>query len=255
MHTLPIIPTEPSPCGQRSRAFQWFRVPSILGSSTKVAKGRKKGVLTAVVYLSPARESGWNVCPWSTEACRKACLGHSSGHLQLKGNQRVRIRKTLYFMLFRDLFLAQLREELRKHVARAKRAGLLPAVRFNGSSDLPIERIFPDLFVEFPTVQWYDYTKSRDRYLDFLQGRFPKNYHLTFSYSGAVDDSFAVDVLFRRGTVAVIFGADPPKTWKGFRVVSGDETDIRFRDPRSVVVALSAKGKARKDSSGFVVRS
>jgi hypothetical protein len=36
-------------------------------------------------------------------------------------------------------------------------------------------------------------------------------------------------------------------------VVDGDISDIRYREPQGVVVALSAKGKAKSDTSGFVV--
>jgi hypothetical protein len=35
-------------------------------------------------------------------------------------------------------------------------------------------------------------------------------------------------------------------------VFNGDESDLRFLDPRGVVVGLYAKGKAKKDTSGFV---
>jgi hypothetical protein len=35
--------------------------------------------------------------------------------------------------------------------------------------------------------------------------------------------------------------------------VDGDDSDIRHLDPHGVVVALYAKGKAKKDMTGFVV--
>jgi hypothetical protein len=35
--------------------------------------------------------------------------------------------------------------------------------------------------------------------------------------------------------------------------VDGDDSDLRFLEPQGVVVALYAKGKARLDTSGFVV--
>ena len=37
------------------------------------------------------------------------------------------------------------------------------------------------------------------------------------------------------------------------KTIDGDKTDLRFLDPSGVVVALSAKGKAKQDKSGFVV--
>jgi hypothetical protein len=44
-----------------------------------------------------------------------------------------------------------------------------------------------------------------------------------------------------------------PKTFRGLRVVDGDKDDLRFLDPKGVVVALYAKGKATKDDTGFVI--
>jgi hypothetical protein len=35
--------------------------------------------------------------------------------------------------------------------------------------------------------------------------------------------------------------------------IDGDDSDVRFIEPHAVVVALYAKGKAKKDTSGFVV--
>jgi hypothetical protein len=35
--------------------------------------------------------------------------------------------------------------------------------------------------------------------------------------------------------------------------IDGDDSDLRHLDPPSVVVALYAKGRAKKDLSGFVV--
>jgi hypothetical protein len=53
--------------------------------------------------------------------------------------------------------------------------------------------------------------------------------------------------------VAVVFRNKLPEAWKGFPVVSGDESDLRFLDPKGHVVGLIAKGKAKQDRSGFVV--
>jgi hypothetical protein len=53
--------------------------------------------------------------------------------------------------------------------------------------------------------------------------------------------------------IAAVF-ENVPKTWQGWPVVNGDETDLRFLDPQGVIVGLKAKGKARKDESGFVVK-
>jgi hypothetical protein len=54
--------------------------------------------------------------------------------------------------------------------------------------------------------------------------------------------------------VAVVFD-NLPETFKGFRVENGDLSDLRFMDNKNVIIGLKAKGKAKKDFSGFVVRA
>ena len=47
---------------------------------------------------------------------------------------------------------------------------------------------------------------------------------------------------------------DPlPKTWMGRKVISGDIHDLRFLDGVNKAVALTPKGNAFNDTSGFVV--
>ena len=55
------------------------------------------------------------------------------------------------------------------------------------------------------------------------------------------------------GNVAVVFRKNLPTTYKGYQVVSGDISDLRFLDPRNSIVGLKAKGKAKTDMSGFVL--
>jgi hypothetical protein len=42
-----------------------------------------------------------------------------------------------------------------------------------------------------------------------------------------------------------------PETFRGWNVIDGDNTDVRHIEPKNVVVALYAKGKAKQDTSGF----
>jgi hypothetical protein len=111
-----------------------------------------------------------------------------------------------------------------------------------------------NLFQHFPETQFYDYTKSFQRMAKFLgkHNEFPSNYHLTFSRSEN-NDAKCQMVLAMGGNVAVVFRNQLPKTWKGFEVVNGDDTDLRFLDKHGVVVGLIEKGKAKKDESGFVL--
>ena len=43
-------------------------------ANPKTVKGQKKGYITAVLYLAPASESGYNVCAKATVACKWLCL-------------------------------------------------------------------------------------------------------------------------------------------------------------------------------------
>ena len=45
-----------------------------------------------------------------------------------------------------------------------------------------------------------------------------------------------------------------PDTWNGFKVVDGDVRDDLMLDVSGVVLGLRAKGKAKKDTSGFVIQ-
>lgn len=158
-------------------------------------------------------------------------------------------------MVDRPEFVRRLIREVTLLEARAKRKGLRACVRLNGSSDIPWEALAPELFRRFPRVRFYDYTKNLGRMEAFLAGQFPRNYYLTFSRS-EVNEPQCLEVLAHGGTVAVVFGGKLPKTWPWHcaRVIDGDTHDARFHDRAGVVVGLSAKGKARKDTSGFVVR-
>jgi len=54
--------------------------------------------------------------------------------------------------------------------------------------------------------------------------------------------------------VAVVFrNKILPETYLGYKVINGDKTDLRFLDEKGVIVGLYAKGKATKDTTGFVI--
>jgi hypothetical protein len=108
----------------------------------------------------------------------------------------------------------------------------------------------PNIMSPFPWIQFYDYTKIANR------RDLPSNYDLTFSYSGV--PAFAPYVARARAAgmrIAVVFRDRKtiPSSFLGMTCVDGDDTDIRHLDPQGVVVALYAKGRAKTDTSGFVV--
>jgi hypothetical protein len=106
------------------------------------------------------------------------------------------------------------------------------------------------MFTAFPEVQFYDYTKVLGRKVVDIA-----NYHLTFSAADG-NDSDVAKAIQQGYNVATVFGIKKtlpmPETYMGMPVFNGDESDLRFLDPKGVVVGLYAKGKAKKDTTGFV---
>ena len=218
--------------------------------NAKTIKGESLGYLTGILYLAPASESGvMNVCPMATAGCMADCL-YTAGRGVFQQIKDARIKKTLWLHADRAGFLAQLRKDITALVRKAQRDGLTPAVRVNGTSDLP--QIAMAMAAEFPTVQFYDYTKIKSPWK-----RASANYHLTFSLSESNFDD-AMDALAHHTNVAVVFntkkGSDLPTSWNGYAVIDGDQHDLRFLDINSgsLIVGLRAKGKARKSVTGFV---
>jgi len=225
----------------------------ILGidSNAKTKKGLAFDYSTAIIYLSPSKKSGKNLCAHSSEGCENACLD-TSGMGAMANVQEARLKKTLYFLNERDLFVAQLKKEIHNFVKTSKKKGITPCVRLNGTSDLPWHNI-GDIMQEFSEIQFYDYTPNLQRMMQFLNGDLPKNYHLTFSRKEN-NDTACFYVLANGGNVAMVFN-EIPSTFKGFEVVNGDESDLRFLDKKGVIVGLKAKGKGRQDKSGFVIHT
>ena len=166
-----------------------------------------------------------------------------------------RINKTRYLKNDAPAFMAQLVREIGNAARLCGKRGEILAVRLNVLSDIAWEELPTDsgetLFDRFPSVQYYDYTKRPERAWDWIAGRQPSNYHLTFSRSES--NSAAVQALLGKINVAVVFRGALPITHRGFAVIDGDFDDLRFLDPPGVIVGLVEKGLAKKDESGFVV--
>jgi len=232
-------------------------------NSAKTVKGETLSYLTGILYLSPSDLSGvGNVCPWAG-TCKSSCL-NSAGRGAFNSVQASRLKKTRFFFTNRNAFMEQLFEDCKALVRKAKRAGMLPCVRLNGPSDLAFHRlVVPSkgmtLMELFPDVPFYDYSKSVKKALDNARGLHPQNYSVTFSRDSAANESECEQVLRAGGNVSVVFRDSLPATWKHRPVLNGDITDLRFLDRRAkagrsgYVVGLKAKGKAKRDRSGFVV--
>ena len=222
-------------------------------ANPKIQKGTKMGYLSFILHLAPADLSGHEVCPKRTAGCTAACLNTAGrGGMFKRGEttnmiQKARIRKTKYFFEDRVGFMMDLHSDITKAIKFAEKQGLIPVFRLNGTSDLSWEKYDghfggKNIFECFPTVQFYDYTKVLGRKVKDIP-----NYHLTFSRA----DGNAADVpkaVAQGMNVAVVYDRIPEG------VFSADETDLRFLDPKVGIIGLKAKGRAKKDYSGFVIR-
>jgi hypothetical protein len=217
-------------------------------TNAKTIKGRKKGYITGILYLSPANISGRQVCPHRSAGCELACL-NSAGRGAFSNVQSARLKKTLSFFKDKEGFVQGIKKDIVALVKKAKREGMLPCVRLNGTSDIPWHNM--GIMQEFPKVPFYDYTPNRQRMLDYLDGKLPANYSLTFSRKED-NETACEEILARGGNIAAVF-KDIPQAWKGTPCFDGDQSDLRFLDPKNSIIALKAKGKAKKDKSGFVI--
>ena len=221
-------------------------------ANPKIQKGTKLGYLSFILHLAPADLSGKETCPKRTAGCTAACLNTAGrGGMFKKGEntnmiQKARIRKTEYFFNARQDFMLDLKKDIEKAVKMAGKLGLIPVFRLNGTSDLSWEKydMLPGLnvFECFPTVQFYDYTKVLGRKVQGIA-----NYHLTFSKADG-NDADVAEALMQGMSVVAVYDAIPAG------VPSADETDLRFLDPKGIMLGLKAKGRAKKDYSGFVIR-
>lgn len=227
-------------------------------ANPKIQKGTAKGYLSFILHLAPADLSGKETCPKRTAGCTAACLNTAGrGGMFKRGEntntiQKARIRKTQYFFENRDAFMSDLVNDIMRAVNYARRKGLVPVFRLNGTSDLswekyPVPNMGKNIFDTFSTLQFYDYTKVLGRKVADLP-----NYHLTFSAADG-NDADVQKAIDNGMNVAMVFDK-LPDSYMGKTVVNADEDDLRFLDPKGVVLGLKAKGRAKKDTSGFVRR-
>ena len=220
----------------------------LLATNTKLEKGTKLGWRTYGLSLSPAGKSGKQFCPHRSKGCEAACLD-MSGMGVFSNVQAARLNKSRYFIENRTEFLNQLNQEISNAAKLGLRKSQPVAVRLNVLSDLPWQKLID--MDAYPDIQFYDYTPNLARMVQFLNGELPKNYHLTFSRKED-NQHKVVAVAKSGGNVAAVFSKLPQK-YLGNPVVDGDLSDLRFLDPKNVIVGLKAKGRGKKDESGFVL--
>ena len=241
-----------------------------IGSDAKTKKGEKVKVSTAIQYLRPYTLSGLgNLCAFASDGCAGECL-ETAGRMNMNPAIMARQNRTELFMKDRKTYTTKLIFETAKHQRKSINLGMIPAERLNGTSDVKWEsipiydpagnKIANNIMELFPDVQFYDYTKYP--YAKRPKESLPSNYDLTFSRS-ETNDLEVLENLRNGRRVAVVgntkIGETIPLTYTAidgsvWPVIDGDITDVRFNDPDGVIVWLSAKGKAKKDKTGFVVQ-
>ena len=156
-------------------------------------------------------------------------------------------------------------------IRKAKKLGLMPAVRLNGTTDVKWEstpvvingvKIANNIMELYSDVIFYDYTAWP--YAKRPNETLPLNYHLTFSRKENNDSQIAdnishgrnvtvvVDIPSRDKTTAI------PTTWREIPTHDADKSDFRPNDPIGRILILrykSAKASSLADAmeSGFVV--
>lgn len=262
--------------------MNYTKTKSLLSTNNaKTVKGEKLGYTTYIMYLAPHTQNskGINLCSHASKGCAKACL-FSSGAARFDRVQQGKRDKTEWFLDNRVEFLNKLDNEIKNIVSRhkaiqgekvlKKNGDVLRfkdfAIRLNGTSDIPFEKFKirdnKNIFELYPSVQFYDYTKNHIRF----EKELPSNYHLTFSQSED-NQNKAIELLKKGKNVAIVFGvkkeSELPLTYNGFKVINGDESDLRFLDESNVIVGLKYKlltGKGTKgvnkdnvDNNSFIV--
>jgi hypothetical protein len=215
--------------------------------SLSISKLQKNEQVTAGLSFPPHTSSGIaNVCAFA-DSCAETCVAFS-GNGGFSQTQRSRIAKLDFAIQHPAAFANLLWHELDELQRKQGRKQI--AVRLNTYSDLRWERIAPQLFEDFPRINFYDYTKHTLRSRPEIW--IPENYSLTYSVSEKTTPTelaqannagrnLAVVVEVRSGKIKDGSYRPIPRTWMGILTVDGDIRDDRHNDPENRVVILRRK--------------
>ena len=225
-----------------------------VSQDAKTTKGEKQGYLTGVNFMAQGDTSGYEVCAGRTPSCFSECLGGKGRAEFTPSIPASRIAKTRWFFEDRTAFMTMLVRDIRALVRKADRLDLTPCVRLNGTSSINWNRSLGDgrinVFDLFPDIQLYDYSEQIKQMRKYMRGEQPDNYHLTFSRK---ENNWhdCVEVLECGSNVAAVFGIlkgeAMPDSYRGYQVIDGDDSDLRFLDPQQgLIVGLRPKGSNQK---------
>lgn len=241
------------------------KIGRILGSNAKLEKmpnGRE--VLNSGVTMAPSKRSGVvNVCGAATAACIATCVLWFAGRRMSAKMRQCAKNITLLWHFWPDRFYARYDRELTNQERRADREGVESYNRPNIASDI----IHDHIVEKHPRTKFYDYTAFFSRMVDYLSGKLPANYSLTFSVKESTPYEHVREVIERGGNVAVVvdtyywgpshrYGLMPRhatfQTEDGecfsVDVVDGDRHDIRTPefDGRGKMIGLRLKAQSNK---------
>ena len=222
--------------------------------ATNAKTAKNQGIAKSyILYLAPGKQNsfGKNVCGKASPGCLASCL-FTSGRGKFSNVKSARIRRTDLFFSDPIGFLTQVYKDLYLINAEAYLENKATHVRLNGTSDLDFIELIKiklgkDVLKEFTNIVFYDYTKNLQRAAKYLGSA----YKLTFSRS-ETNQAEVETYLKLGGSVAVVFKTLPAE-YLGFKVIDGTASDLRAFDPENIICGLTAKGDAKKDTSGFVI--
>ena len=254
-------------------------------SNPKLIKsGKANGTYcSACVMMAPGMRSGKNLCPSASPGCLRACL-NTSGHGREDWSSSVRVHqarmnRAVLFNTDKKKFFRSLTAQIAHfadfcyHHQFIGMAGgkplfetsgsMIPCIRLNATSDIVYEKIMiPEIrqtiFELFPEIIFYDYTKIPRRF------NRPRNYHLTYSrHELPKSEMTGIEYMESGVNMAVVFDTPKnhnlPKRYQSHNfdhpVIDGSLSDLRFLDPKGVIVGLYALEKAKEDRTGFVVNA
>ena len=236
-----------------------YKIPkNLLSKGSTNSKTAKNDLLTYILYLAPHKQNSKkiNICPKASKGCAAACL-FSAGRGRFSNVINSRVNKTEYFLSDKKQFIAQLSKELLKIAHKALNGGYKVAIRLNGTSDLDFIYLLKkysghDVLNDkiFSNLHFYDYTAILGKVKKYLG----TNYSLTFSRKED-NENEVLEALELGGNVSAVFNGGLPASYKGYKVIDGDESDILMLKADNVILGLNAKGEAKKDISGFVINN
>jgi hypothetical protein len=233
-----------------------YTIPkNLLSKGSSNAKTAKNAQITHILYLAPYTQNSKNIniCAKASAGCAAACL-FSAGRGAFSNVIKARVNKTEYYLQDKELFMLQLAKELTK-INNKGNQEFKTLIRLNGTSDLDFVYLLKKYanfdIANYKNLHFYDYTKILGKVKKYQDS---KNYTLTFSRAEN-NESEIFKALKYGANVAAVFSDKLPQTYKGIKVIDGDLTDAEMLEYKGLILGLKAKGKGRKDTSGFVIDS